>query len=70
MSILNDKRCKQKIFTYPSGKIIKCQGYEPFALTNLLNKYNEEQIVTIKNKSTQNQTVIIMKYGYMIIKEI
>ena len=54
MSILNDKRCKQKIFTYPSGKIIKCQGYEPFALTNLLNKYNEEQIVTIKNKSTQN----------------
>jgi hypothetical protein len=41
------KKCfKQKEFTFPSGKIIKCQGYEPFALNDLLSKYNEEQLVT------------------------
>ena len=30
----------------PSGKIIKVQGYEPFALNYLLALYKEEDIVT------------------------
>lgn len=30
----------------PSGIIRKVQGYEPFALDDLIKKYNEEQIKT------------------------
>jgi len=39
---------KQKEFTFPSGKIVKVQGYEPFALKDLLEKENipENNIVT------------------------
>lgn len=43
---------KFKSFALPSGNIIKCQGYEPFALNDLINKYqiNENDIVVgIKN---------------------
>jgi hypothetical protein len=37
---------KYKEFKMPSGTIRKVQGYEPFALTTLLQTYTEEQIKT------------------------
>jgi hypothetical protein len=37
---------KYKEFKMPSGEIRKVQGYEPFALTTLLQTYTEEQIKT------------------------
>jgi hypothetical protein len=37
---------KYKEFKMPSGEIRKVQGYEPFALTDLLKVYTEEQIKT------------------------
>ncbi len=41
----NAKRFKS--YTFPSGKVIKVQGYEPYALNNLINmKYTEDQLVT------------------------
>lgn len=39
---------KIKLFILPSGKKLLCQGYEPFALQDLLKKYNEKDIVTNK----------------------
>ena len=36
---------KRKIFQLPSGKIVKLQGYEPKALTELLIKYGEDDIL-------------------------
>jgi len=35
---------RTKDYTLPSGKISKVQGYEPFAITYLLEKYNESEI--------------------------
>ncbi len=35
-----------KDYIYPSGKIIRCQGYEPLALNVLLNSYVEREIIT------------------------
>ena len=37
-----------KEYTLPSGKIIKVQGYEPFALRDIINdeKINEDDIIT------------------------
>jgi len=35
-----------KEYTLPSGNIIKIQGYEPFALNELLLKYDENDIIT------------------------
>ena len=35
-----------KEYILPSGKIITCQGYEPFALDILLKKLNEDAVVT------------------------
>ena len=37
---------KIKDFIFPSGKLIKCQGYEPFALYELVNIEEESNIVT------------------------
>lgn len=37
---------KYKEYTLPSGKIIKVQGYEPFALDYLIKIYKEEDILT------------------------
>lgn len=43
----NECKFKWKIYTYPSGKIIKYQGYENFGLDLLLSKkYNENEIIT------------------------
>ncbi len=41
---------KKKPYTLPSGKIIEYQGYENFALDNLLKIYHEDEIVN----GTQN----------------
>jgi hypothetical protein len=42
---------KKKYYTYPSGKTIECQGYEPFAFADLLKEgLTEEQIINgVKN---------------------
>ena len=37
---------RHKDFTMPSGAIRRVQGYEPFALKELLNTYTEDQIIT------------------------
>ena len=37
---------KTKLYIFPSGKEIKCQGYEPFALDELNKIYCEENIIT------------------------
>jgi hypothetical protein len=44
----SSKNCyKSKIFTFPSGNEIKCQGYEPFAFKELVeNNINEIEIKT------------------------
>lgn len=48
---INNNLCKTKTYTLPSGKIIKCQGYEPFAFRDLLNlNINENDII---NKRTE-----------------
>jgi hypothetical protein len=40
---------KPKEYIYPSGRLIKVQGYEPFALNELLgNGTNEDDIITSK----------------------
>ena len=43
---------KLKEYTFPSGKVIKCQGYEPYALDILItdHKITEEDIVTSKKE--------------------
>ena len=43
----SSKNCyKPKIFNFPSGNKIKCQGYEPFALEELVKNTDENDIVT------------------------
>ena len=43
----SSKNCyKPKFFNLPSGNIIKCQGYEPFALEELIKTNDENNIVT------------------------
>jgi hypothetical protein len=36
----------RKDYTFSSGKIIKVQGYEPYALDELVKVFNEEEIIT------------------------
>ena len=36
---------RTKTYTFPSGNQIKCQGYEPFALNELIKLYKEEDII-------------------------
>jgi len=36
----------RKDYTIPSGKIIQVQGYEPYALDELVHTFNEEDIIT------------------------
>jgi len=43
----SSKNCyKLKSFIFPSGNEIKCQGYEPFALEELVKLYVETDIIT------------------------
>ena len=46
MEVVSKKCYKPKIFILPSGKEIKCQGYEPFALNELIETFEEDEIVT------------------------
>ena len=46
MEIVSKKCYKQKKFILPSGKEIQCQGYEPFALDDLIKNINEDDIIT------------------------
>ena len=43
---------KLKDYTFPSGKVIKCQGYEPYGLDILINdqKIEEDDIITSKKE--------------------
>ena len=43
---------KSKDYTFPSGKIIKVQGYEPYGIDELINieKINEDNIITNRTK--------------------
>lgn len=36
---------RKKDYVLPSGKVIKVQGYEPFAINKLLLNFNEEEII-------------------------
>ena len=36
----------RKDYTFPSGKIIQIQGYEPYALDELIKTFNEDEIKT------------------------
>jgi len=43
----SSKNCfLSKSFIFPSGNEIKCQGYEPFALKELINTFDENDIIT------------------------
>jgi hypothetical protein len=48
MEKLSKNAYKQKTFKLPSGKEIKCQGYEPFALQDLIKSeiIEENDIIT------------------------
>lgn len=46
MEKLSKNAYKQKTFKLPSGKEIKCQGYEPFALDELVKIEEETNILT------------------------
>jgi len=46
MEIVSKKCYKQKKIILPSGKEIQCQGYEPFALDDLIKNINEDDIIT------------------------
>jgi hypothetical protein len=40
------KSFSHKIYTFPSGKEIQVQGYEPFALDELIKTLSEDDIIT------------------------
>ena len=53
---------RKKLFVFPSGRVEKIQGYEGFALTELLDKgYNEEDIV-VSNREIEKYTGGIWYY--------
>jgi hypothetical protein len=52
---------KYKQYIMPSGKIIKIQGYEHFALDKLIEKYTEEDIIV----ETKNLNKEIGRISYM-----
>ena len=41
----NTIKYRWKLYTLPSGKIVKCQGYEPFELDILLQTHSEFEII-------------------------
>ena len=46
MEKISKRAYKIKTFSFPSGKQIKCQGYEPFALDELVKLQEEDNIIT------------------------
>jgi len=55
---------KYKEFVMPSGTILKVQGYEPFALKELLMRYSEEQIKTNRKDVPRIEYVVDSKKRY------
>jgi hypothetical protein len=51
----NTIKYRWKLYTLPSGKIVKCQGYEPFELDRLLQTYNELEIVNDRQLLPKNK---------------
>ncbi len=49
---VSKKSYKVKEYKFQSGKVIKCQGYEPYALTILIDEYGikEEDLVTSRTE--------------------
>jgi len=47
---------KKKIFVFPSGRIEMIQGYEGFALNDLLNKGYKEEDIIVSNKAIEEYT--------------
>ena len=58
----NAKKYKQ--FTMPSGEIRKVQGYEPFAIRDLLKIYTEDQIKTDRNQVPRTAYAVNGKARY------
>ena len=62
---MTKSRFKQKEFIFPSGKIEKVQGYEPFALRDLLSLgLTEEQIKTGRSEIPRIKFTIEEKEHY------
>jgi hypothetical protein len=47
---------KKKIFVFPSGRMEMVQGYEGFALNDLLNKGYREEDIIVSNKAIEEYT--------------
>ncbi len=47
---------KKKIFVFPSGRIEKIQGYEGFALNDLMNEGYKEEDIVVSNKEIEKYT--------------
>ena len=45
---------KYKIYKFPSGKEVFIQGYEDYVIEQLLNKYNESDIIVSNKEITKN----------------
>jgi hypothetical protein len=50
---------KKKIFVFPSGRIEKIQGYEGFAIIDLLNSGYSEDDIIVSNKDIEKYTGLI-----------
>ena len=51
-----DTSYKKKIFVFPSGRIEKIQGYEGFAITELLDSGYQENDIIVSNKEIEAHT--------------
>jgi hypothetical protein len=51
-----DTSYKKKIFVFPSGRIEKIQGYEGFAITELLDCGYQEDDIVVSNKEIESFT--------------
>jgi hypothetical protein len=58
----NAKRYKE--FTMPSGAVVKVQGYEPYALAELLKAYSEDQIKVERKNVPRIQYEVAGKKRY------
>lgn len=54
---------KEKEYKFPSGRTVKCQGYEPFAYDMLVKQFPEEDILVERDISAHNE-IPIFWYEY------
>lgn len=54
---------RKKIFVFPSGRIEKIQGYEGFAIIDLLNSGYSEDDIIVSNKDIERYTKTIWYFG-------